>query len=332
MITTDPRFDRNRQLAMAMMNRRSQPSRGNRHWTSGLSDALSMYLGARGIKQADEAEQSYKASAEDTIRQALSPDPVQVGEAQGPTQTPKTDRYSHLVNTLAGNPATAEMALQAQLQRTLKQPQSTSAIQNYQFRQSLTPEQQREYDKTQRGARYIDLGDRYQDTLTGQVIPKGVAKEKTPEFKGEVVAAQETAKTEAQQEAGQRTMEKKLPVVDELWGNVKDKDFDLIYGRGESIVPNLLRSQEGLDMQADIRQLVGMIKLGARGELKGQGTISDFESKMLGDAATVLEAQNISPEKARRAAEQAIEIIYRSAGREVASDTNIDDLVSKYAD
>ena len=35
-------------------------------------------------------------------------------------------------------------------------------------------------------------------------------------------------------------------------------------------------------------QLQGMLKLGIRGLLKGQGTISDYESKILGQAASAL--------------------------------------------
>lgn len=122
MIKIDPRFDRKRQLAQALIGRGfvQPPQQGNMHWSQGLAGVLSTLAGGLADKKNDAAEQQYRQEAQNTISDALNPDPVQVGEAHGPTQTPKTSRYDHLVSTLAGNPATSDAALKIQMQNELE--------------------------------------------------------------------------------------------------------------------------------------------------------------------------------------------------------------------
>lgn len=81
---------------------------------------------------------------------------------------------------------------------------------------------------------------------------------------------------------------------------LQNSNLESIYGRGESIYPELFRSQEGIDRIADRDQTVSLLKLAARQKIKGQGTVSDNEGKMLGDAATILSNPNISAEAAMR--------------------------------
>ncbi len=62
-------------------------------------------------------------------------------------------------------------------------------------------------------------------------------------------------------------------------------------------------------MKADVNQFVGQLKLAAAGKMKGQGSVSDSERKTLNEAATVLSNPNISPERARKAMEDAVDAI-----------------------
>lgn len=91
--------------------------------------------------------------------------------------------------------------------------------------------------------------------------------------------------------------------------------LDKIYGKGEAFYPDALRSQKGLDALAARDQLVSMLQLGARGELKGQGPITEGEQNILSRAATMLGNPSISPELAKRQVERAVEILRSSAGK-----------------
>ena len=59
-----------------------------------------------------------------------------------------------------------------------------------------------------------------------------------------------------------------------------------------------------------------MLSMAARGELAGQGPITEGEQGMLNKASSVLSDQNISPALARRAIDDAMRILYKNSGRE----------------
>ena len=80
-------------------------------------------------------------------------------------------------------------------------------------------------------------------------------------------------------------------------------DLSPILGPTDSyLVENvpMLKSQESIDLNARLKNVIAIAKLAQRGQLKGQGTISDFEARMLGESVTALSDQNISPELARQ--------------------------------
>lgn len=85
-----------------------------------------------------------------------------------------------------------------------------------------------------------------------------------------------------------------MRLVDILSGS----DLDLIYGRGESLVPEVLRSQEGQNLIAQRDRLVAQLELGAAGKLKGSGSVSEGERAILANSATVLKRPDISAELA----------------------------------
>lgn len=130
-----------------------------------------------------------------------------------------------------------------------------------------------------------------------------------------LIASDAAAKQAAIDKQTRATQERKLPQVATIYNKLKDADLSKIYGKGESVYPELLRSQEGIDLIADRDKIVSMLQLGSRGELKGQGNITDGETEMLSRAATILGNPNISPERAKEALDEAVGVLYRSAGR-----------------
>jgi hypothetical protein len=76
--------------------------------------------------------------------------------------------------------------------------------------------------------------------------------------------------------------------------------FSSAFGKVVANTPELLRSQKSIDAIADIDQIKGLLTLESRQKLKGQGTISDGEQKILAASATVLNNPLISDELARK--------------------------------
>ena len=68
------------------------------------------------------------------------------------------------------------------------------------------------------------------------------------------------------------------------------------FGFIEGAIP--ARNQEIVDARAVKDQLVGLLSLDSRQKMKGSGQISDFESRLLGQSATVLTNPRISDELA----------------------------------
>lgn len=137
-----------------------------------------------------------------------------------------------------------------------------------------------------------------------------------PELQRKIQDAKTFAKLEAEKRMAQSGQSNKLEDADRIYKSLGNSDLDVIYGRGEQYYPEILRSQKGIDMIAQRDQLVGMLNLAARGELKGQGSITDQEAATVIKAATTLANPNISPDLAREALDAAMDIIYRNAGKQ----------------
>jgi hypothetical protein len=148
----------------------------------------------------------------------------------------------------------------------------------------------------------------------GERGKQNVRSETEPQIQADIARARELATAEAQKQIGQQGQLGKLDDATNIYNRLRDSDLEIIYGRGEQWYPDFLRSQRGIDLIADRDQLVNMLKLGAAGELKGQGTITDAERKMLADAATQLGNPNISPPKARQALDEAMKVLTRNTG------------------
>ncbi len=123
------------------------------------------------------------------------------------------------------------------------------------------------------------------------------------------------AKAEAEKQITQEGQMGTLNDALSVYNRLKSSDLGLIYGKGEKWVPEFMRSQRGIDLMADRDQLLGMLSLAGRGQLKGQGEITENEQKTLTEAQTVLGNPNISPEAAKRALHDAMNILRRMAGQ-----------------
>jgi hypothetical protein len=80
------------------------------------------------------------------------------------------------------------------------------------------------------------------------------------------------------------------------WIGKNEGAFKSIYGAIEGRTPNV--QPPARDAAAHRDRLANLLTLAERGKLKGQGTISDFESEMLRQAATILSDSTISDKEA----------------------------------
>ena len=144
-----------------------------------------------------------------------------------------------------------------------------------------------------------------------------------PEVEAEVTRAREQViaeVTKLNEQKGQLgRYQDAQAIYEELVPNGSMDLLEKIYGRGESLYPKLLRSQEGINAMAMRDQLVSMLQLGARGELKGQGPITENEQAILSKAITILSEPDISPALAKQYFDNAMTVLGRNAG-EVGSD------------
>lgn len=136
-----------------------------------------------------------------------------------------------------------------------------------------------------------------------------------PQLRAAISAAEEQAKATVDKQIAQAGQLGRLSDAEGLYNSLRDSDLDIIYGKGESWYPEFIRSQRGIDLLADKEQLIGMLQLAARGDLKGTGAIGEGEQKILSNSATVLSNKNISPQRARQALDEAMTVLRRNAGK-----------------
>jgi len=141
-----------------------------------------------------------------------------------------------------------------------------------------------------------------------------------PQIEFEVSKARQLATDEAKKITKQQGQMSKIGDASRIYKSLGDSDLEMIYGKGEKWYPEVLRSQKGVDMIAQRDQLIGMLNLAARGELAGQGSITESEGATVIAAATTLGNPNISPKEAREALDLAMSKIYGGAGEKFSPD------------
>lgn len=170
----------------------------------------------------------------------------------------------------------------------------------------------------------------------------GVALQTKPGIEGAVVT--EKGKAEAATELGAAELAAKRLATDETKIKNQQEKLDLIgakeaaiaeaagaigringlllgdrfssgFGKLVSNTPDTLKSQEAIDVIAELDQIRGLVSLESRQKLKGQGTISDSESKTLEKSATVLSNPLISDNLARKELKKIKKVFERSSSR-----------------
>ena len=124
--------------------------------------------------------------------------------------------------------------------------------------------------------------------IEGKRINIDETKFKNEEKRNQVINAKNARRKEA---------DSAILQIDDL---LSENRFSNAFGKVVTSTPELLRSQESIDAIADVNQIKGLITLESRQKLKGQGTITDSEQKILAQSATVLDNPLISDDRARR--------------------------------
>lgn len=99
-------------------------------------------------------------------------------------------------------------------------------------------------------------------------------------------------------ESGGVSQDKDLTVINDISNILADQSFDSTFGLKNVATRNLPFTQS-YTTAANVNNLINKLALAARGQLKGQGTVSDFEGQMLKEAQTALKL-NMQPEAARK--------------------------------
>ena len=178
------------------------------------------------------------------------------------------------------------------------QQQAPSSVQEWQYFNSLSPEDQQRFLAMKRSGQMFDVGG-----VPNVLTPSGST---TPLATPEDVArnrGQQAAATAAGTAAGeaQAAAPGKVASIDDaltaVQGIKDDPAIKNAYGVVAGRAPTL--RQDTQDFEAKRDQVVEAISLAERGELKGTGPITDFEQKMLRSAKTILQNKLIGPELAQ---------------------------------
>lgn len=178
------------------------------------------------------------------------------------------------------------------------QQQAPSNVQEWQYFNSLSPEDQQRFLAMKRSGQMFDVGG-----VPNVLTPSGST---TPLATPEDVArnrGQQAAATAAGTAAGeaQAAAPGKVASIDDaltaVQGIKDDPAIKNAYGVVAGRAPTL--RQDTQDFEAKRDQVVEAISLAERGELKGTGPITDFEQKMLRSAKTILQNKLIGPELAQ---------------------------------
>lgn len=150
-----------------------------------------------------------------------------------------------------------------------------------------------------------------------EVLAKGRAEVKTP--LGKIKLDEALAKSESERQAiVDRKKSRRSEALNaiSLTNDLLDDDFfSNAYGRIVADTPERFRTQDAIDAQAKIDQIIGLLSLESREKLKGQGTITDSEAKTLEKSATLLANPRISEDVARREIQRVRGIFEDAAAR-----------------
>jgi hypothetical protein len=177
----------------------------------------------------------------------------------------------------------------AQQQRQMGGQGAPSAIREFQYFDSLSPEQKQEYLKVKRAEQFLNAGDRFENPATGGVIPKGIPPQDQPSLKGDQAKAVKDAENLS-------LAQKNLPGVSDTANRVLKYVEEIRNHPGKSAVVgapgvtgvlNFGKPIPGTDaasFNARLKQLKGGQFLSAYDTLKGGGQITEVEGAKAQDA------------------------------------------------
>lgn len=291
-IQTDPRLEQRRQLALAMMQQ-GQNAAPVQHWTQGANRIAQSLLGAYQARQAEQAQAEQQSMGREALAQAMQQlqapsQPMTAGEPGDEMAfdlgQPKADASAiqRFAQTLASNPYTSDYGTQLGLQDTLQQQQMAQQMAMRGMGQGSKLQDQKELAefKAQLAQKYPKPKsefEQYLQTLQAEKMQADIAKK-----------AEENRQAQVGKEAEQYNVQ---AAADALSGLVTHPGFDSIYGSVQGVMPTL--RQESVNAEAIRDNLSNILTLAARGQLKGQGQITEGETKMLKDAQTILSNSRI---------------------------------------
>lgn len=182
--------------------------------------------------------------------------------------------------------------------------QAPSAIQVYEYVKGLDPKGQELFFATLRGPQFVNQGDTI--TVPNPVNPSGPPTatfpvnpkpDQMPEFKADVASAVEQGRAAG---AAAATAPAKNLERDRLIADLKSArgmpGFRSIFGSVQGRIPDV--TQDARDARARVNDIIANLSLEGRQKLQGGGSVSDFEGRLLGQAATLLSDPTISDEMA----------------------------------
>ena len=107
--------------------------------------------------------------------------------------------------------------------------------------------------------------------------------------------AESKAKTNPQ--TGEKVVTESLSRVNDINTTLQNPNFDSAFGIS-GLYSGLIPGSPAVTVRAQVQQIIDSAALAARGQLKGQGAVSDFEGQMLKNAQTELKfTQNAADAK-----------------------------------
>jgi hypothetical protein len=92
--------------------------------------------------------------------------------------------------------------------------------------------------------------------------------------------------------------QKDVALTNDIGNALNDGAFNSTFGLGGLTFRNIPGTPQ-FNLKKQVEKIKGQLALAARGEMKGQGAVSDFEGRLLSDAQTTLDL-NLSPADARQ--------------------------------
>lgn len=257
-------------------------------------------LAAQKSRQAQQAMQDKMGMAQPLIEMMQSNDPRKQMEAMyGLEQLGFSDKMMEMA--MPGYSASSATEL----------PEATRAAIHYQdsLNRYVDPETG-EVKTRQMGdkgyVKYSDAYDQYKNRELEGLRGQAAAKAEGSSLGSHAAEIENKAPSEA------ATMQSAMNAIENMGGITFDEDgmpvftpsaeyaedFEDVYGTLDQFKPVPFSTGEAF-INASIEQLQGILAVDARGKLKGQGQISDSETRMLEKSLTILQTKGISPKKAR---------------------------------